>query len=99
MIALAGGGVDGAGRFVARVVRAGVGGRIPAVAVVGRTHVDFLESGLDGGIGVDFAGAAKGKQWSYPYGYEHDGKLFVVYSIGKEDCGLSVMPIKSLAAR
>jgi len=46
-----------------------------------------------------FAGAAKGKQWSYPYGYEHDGKLFVVYSIGKEDCGLSVMPIKSLAAR
>lgn len=43
-----------------------------------------------------FPGAAKGKQWSYPYGYEHDGKLFVVYSIGKEDCGLSVLPIKSL---
>jgi hypothetical protein len=43
-----------------------------------------------------FPGAAKGKQWSYPYGYEYDGKLFVVYSIGKEDCGLSVLPIKSL---
>ncbi len=43
-----------------------------------------------------FSGHAKGKQWSYPYGYEHDGNLYVVYSIGKEDCGLSVMPIDSL---
>jgi hypothetical protein len=45
-----------------------------------------------------FAGAAKSKQWSYPYGYEHDGKLYVVYSVGKEECGLSVLPISSLAA-
>jgi type 1 glutamine amidotransferase len=44
-----------------------------------------------------FKGHAKSKQWSYPYGYEHDGNLYVVYSIGKEDCGLSVMPISSLA--
>jgi len=44
-----------------------------------------------------FKGRAKSKQWSYPYGYEHDGKLYVVYSIGKEDCGLSVIPISSLA--
>ncbi len=44
-----------------------------------------------------FKGAAKSKQWSYPYGYEHDGKLYVVYSVGKEDCGLSVLPILSLA--
>ncbi len=43
-----------------------------------------------------FPGAAKGKQWSYPYGYEYDGKLYVVYSVGKEDCGLSVLPIASL---
>ena len=43
-----------------------------------------------------FPGAAKAKQWSYPYGHEHDGKLYVVYSIGKEDCGLSVLPIPSL---
>ena len=43
-----------------------------------------------------FPGHAKGKQWSYPYGYEHDGKLFVVYSIGKEDCGLSVIPVAAL---
>ena len=43
-----------------------------------------------------FKGKSKFKQWSYPYGYEHDGKLYVVYSIGKEDCGLSVMPLSSL---
>lgn len=43
-----------------------------------------------------FQGHAKSKQWSYPYGYEHDGKLYVVYSIGKEDCGLTVIPIASL---
>lgn len=43
-----------------------------------------------------FPGKAKGKQWSYPYAHEHDGKLYVVYSVGKEDCGLSVLPIESL---
>lgn len=45
-----------------------------------------------------FPGAAKGKQWSYPYGYEHDGKLYIVYSIGKEDCGLSVLDIDQLSS-
>lgn len=44
-----------------------------------------------------FPGNAKSKQWSYPYGCEYDGKLYVVYSIGKEDCGLSVIPLTSLA--
>jgi len=44
-----------------------------------------------------FEGFAKSKQWSYPYGYEHDGKLYVVYSIGKEDCGLTTIPISALA--
>ncbi len=44
-----------------------------------------------------FPGRAKSKQWSYPYGHEHAGKLYVVYSIGKEDCGLSVIPVTSLA--
>ena len=44
-----------------------------------------------------FPGHAKGKQWSYPYAHEHEGKLYVVYSIGKEDCGLTVVPVDSLA--
>lgn len=43
-----------------------------------------------------FKGFAKSKQWSYPYAHEHDGHLYVVYSIGKEECGLSMIPIKSL---
>ena len=46
-----------------------------------------------------FPGRAKGKQWSYPYAHEHDGKLHVVYSIGKEDCGLSVIPVESLKVK
>ena len=46
-----------------------------------------------------FKGHAKSPQWSYPYGYEHDGKLYLVYSIGKEDCGLTVIPISSLVVR
>lgn len=44
-----------------------------------------------------FKGHAKSPQWSYPYGYEHEGKLYIVYSIGKEDCGMSVIPIESLS--
>ena len=43
-----------------------------------------------------FKGHAKSAQWSYPYAHEHGGKLYIVYSIGKEDCGLSVIPIASL---
>lgn len=43
-----------------------------------------------------FPGRAKAKQWSYPYGHESNGRLFVVYSIGKEDCGLSVIPTAAL---
>jgi hypothetical protein len=41
-------------------------------------------------------GRAKARQWSYPYAHEHDGKLYVVYSISKEDCGLSVIPLRAL---
>ena len=45
-----------------------------------------------------YPGYAKGAQWSYPYAYEHQGKLYVVYSINKEDCGLSIIPIRVLTA-
>ncbi len=43
-----------------------------------------------------FPGRAKSKQWSYPYGYEHDGILHIVYSVGKEDCGLTTVPLSAL---
>ena len=46
-----------------------------------------------------FASRAKSSQWSYPYGYEYDNKLYVVYSIGKEDCGLTTIPLDSLVIK
>ena len=42
-------------------------------------------------------GRAKSPQWSYPYAHEHDGSLYVVYSIGKEDCGLSIIPLRRMS--
>ena len=42
-------------------------------------------------------GRAKSPQWSYPYAHEHDGSLYVVYSIGKEDCGLSIIPLYAIS--
>ncbi len=44
-------------------------------------------------------GRAKSPQWSYPYAHEHDGHLYVVYSIGKEDCGLSIIPLHAISHR
>lgn len=42
-------------------------------------------------------GRGKRPQWSYPYAIERDGKLYVAYAISKEDCGLSILPVESLA--
>lgn len=44
-----------------------------------------------------FASSSKPKQWSYPYGYEYAGKLYVGYSMGKEDSGLSILDIEQLS--
>src|SRR5690606_1133585 len=46
---------------------------------------------------IEYPGYAKGPQWSYPYAHEHDGKLYVVYSDGKERGAMAVLPISSLA--
>ncbi len=44
-------------------------------------------------------GNAVGKttEWSYPNAFEHEGKLYVAYSQGKEDCVLSIIPVEVLA--
>jgi len=42
-------------------------------------------------------GRAKRPQWSYPYAIEKNGKLYVGYSISKEDCGLSILPVAALS--
>jgi len=38
----------------------------------------------------------KSTEWSYPNAFERDGKLYVAYSQGKEDCALSIIPIEAL---
>lgn len=35
-------------------------------------------------------------EWCYPYAYEADGNLYVVYAKNKEDCELAIIPIESL---
>ncbi len=35
-------------------------------------------------------------EWCYPYAYEADGNLYVVYAKNKEDCELAVIPLESL---
>lgn len=43
-----------------------------------------------------FPGRAKSPQWSYPYAHEYEGNLYIVYSVGKEDCELAVVPLAEL---
>lgn len=44
----------------------------------------------------DYAGAVRGGAWAYPYAYEHDAKLYVVYSVRKRECEMAIIPISSL---
>jgi hypothetical protein len=36
-------------------------------------------------------------EWSYPAAVEHEGKLYISYTQGKEDCVLTIIPINCLA--
>ncbi len=45
---------------------------------------------------VHLSGLCKEPQWSYPYAVEHDGRLHVTYSISKEDCAMSSIPLSAL---
>ncbi|NUQ00961.1 MAG: exo-alpha-sialidase [Armatimonadetes bacterium] len=44
------------------------------------------------------AGYCKTPQWSYPSAIEHEDNLCVAYSVGKEDCALSIIPLEALKA-
>jgi hypothetical protein len=59
-------------------------------------HQQFPKRRLFGGYG---AGSLIGHptEWSYPAAIEHDGKLFISYTQGKEDCVLSIVPVSVLA--
>ena len=41
---------------------------------------------------------SKKPQWSYPWAVEHRGNLYVAYAVGKEDCELSIIPLRALRA-
>lgn len=43
-------------------------------------------------------GRSKGKGYQYMRGYEHDGKLYTIYSINKEDIEVTIIPIDELVA-
>ncbi len=40
--------------------------------------------------------AGKPTEWAYPGAIEHDGKLYITYSQGKEDCALTIIPVDEL---
>lgn len=42
--------------------------------------------------------AGKPTEWSYPNAFEHDGKLYIAYTQGKEDCVLTIIPVGELKA-
>ena len=37
------------------------------------------------------------QEWSYPYAYEADGRLYVIYNVNKEDAEAAVIPVESLS--
>jgi len=45
-----------------------------------------------------WTGRAKSKGYHYMRGYEHDGKLYTIYSINKEDIEVTIVPLSELAA-
>ncbi len=38
------------------------------------------------------------QSYAYPYSFEHEGNLYVTYSVDKADCELAIIPISSLKA-
>ena len=68
-------------------------------------HQQWPSRRLFGGFGgeayaniIPCNGVGTATEWSYPCATEYDGKLYVVYSQGKEDCALSIIPTDALKA-
>ncbi|MDD4565889.1 MAG: sialidase family protein [Eubacteriales bacterium] len=58
-------------------------------------HQSWPARRLFGGFG-DHSYVGYPTEWSYPSAVEHNGNLYVVYSQGKEDCVLSIIPLEAL---
>jgi hypothetical protein len=63
-------------------------------------HQTFPRRRLFGGFKdnqvIEQARVGGGTEWSYPSAIERDGKLYVSYTHGKEDCVMSVIPVSVL---
>jgi len=68
-----------------------------AVGRPGERVLSMLRTIRQGVPPVQLAGLCKEPQWSYPYAIERDGVLYVTYSISKEDCAMSAIPLHALA--
>lgn len=53
-----------------------------------------LFGGYEDGIKGSFVGMPT--EWAYPGAIEYDEKLYIVYSQGKEDCAMSIIPVEAL---
>jgi hypothetical protein len=67
-----------------------------AVGRPGEKKFSMLRTIRQGIPPVQLAGSCKEPQWSYPYAIEHDGALYVTYSVSKEDCAMSIIPLAAL---
>lgn len=70
-----------------------------AVSRPGERVFSMLRTIRQGTPPVQIPGLCKEPQWSYPYAVEAAGSLYVTYSISKEDCAMSVIPLDALAVR
>lgn len=65
----------------------------------GERALSMLRTVRQGIPPVMLEGLCKEPQWSYPYACEHEGALHVTYSISKEDCAMSIIPLEALEIR
>ena len=42
-------------------------------------------------------GKGKREGWQYPGVWDHEGNVYVIYSVGKEDCEVAILPLESLS--
>lgn len=63
------------------------GGRNPLVLSLSENGEDFTNHFIltEGARSLKYKGFAKGGTYAYPYAFEREGNLFVVYSVNKED--------------
>ena len=46
-----------------------------------------------------FDGKHKNHGWQYPGVWEHESNVYVIYSVGKEDCEVAILPLNSLQVK